>query len=103
MVGKPRRIEPHRQPGTVAPVQLSLALSKPHPAHPERAVTRVLPIADRVALPDLRMTTAEVLRVVGVHRTTLFRWMRKGAFPPRHHSGGWLRSDIEHWLSRRSE
>ncbi|HBZ71237.1 MAG TPA: DNA-binding protein [Deltaproteobacteria bacterium] len=49
------------------------------------------------------MTTAEVLRVVGVHRTTLFRWMRKGAFPSKHHSGGWLRSDIEHWLSRRSE
>lgn len=48
------------------------------------------------------MSTAEVLRVVGVHRVTLFRWARKGRFPPKHVAGGWLRSDIEFWLSRRA-
>lgn len=48
------------------------------------------------------MTTAEVLRVVGVHRVTLFRWTRKGSFPPKQVSGGWLRSDIEQWLSHRA-
>ncbi|MBS0577763.1 MAG: AlpA family phage regulatory protein [Proteobacteria bacterium] len=47
------------------------------------------------------MTTKQVLRVVGVHRTTLFRWTKLGIFPRRHTLGGWLRSEIELWLSRR--
>ena len=55
-----------------------------------------------MALLDQRMTTAEVLRVVGVHRVTLFRWTRKGTFPPKHIFGGWLRSDIERWLARKA-
>lgn len=83
-------------------MQLSLALSAPPAGRAKRPIKRALPSVDRVALSDLRMTTPEVLRVVGVHRATLFRWMRKGTFPPKHHSGGWLRSDVEHWLSRRS-
>lgn len=57
--------------------------------------------AERLAYLDQRMTTGEVLRVVGVHRATLYRWTRKGAFPAKHHSGGWLRSDIDTWLSSR--
>ncbi|MBS0377233.1 MAG: AlpA family phage regulatory protein [Proteobacteria bacterium] len=52
---------------------------------------------------DQRITTKQVLRVVGVHRTTLFRWTRLGLFPPRLGSGGWLRSDVDDWLSRRME
>ena len=48
------------------------------------------------------MTTAQVIRVVGVHRTTLFRWTQLGLFPPKHLLGGWLRSDIEEWLTQRA-
>jgi predicted DNA-binding transcriptional regulator AlpA len=51
---------------------------------------------------DLRMNTSEVLRVVGVHRSTLYRWTRAGFFPVKHPAGGWLRSDIESWLSQRA-
>lgn len=49
------------------------------------------------------MTTREVLRIVGVNRSTVFRWMRKGLFPQKHVSGGWLRSDVERWLSVRAK
>lgn len=95
-------IETQKRPGTLGPLQLPLPLSQPPPRRSEPAIDGPLPHAERVALLDQRMTTAEVLRVVGVHRATLFRWTRKGTFPPKHHSGGWLRSDVEHWLSHRS-
>ena len=102
MAAKLSAVEKHGE-GTLAPVQLSLTLSVPSPGRAKRLIKRAPPSVDRVAFSDLRMTTPEVQRVVGVHRATLFRWMRKGTFPPKHHSGGWLRSDIEHWLSHRPD
>jgi predicted DNA-binding transcriptional regulator AlpA len=83
-------------PGIEAPQQLSLGLLDPPPWRRESSIKRSTSNRERIALLDQRMTTAEVLRVVGVHRVTLFRWTRKGAFPPKHFSGGWLRSDIEY-------
>src|SRR6202043_2423885 len=56
---------------------------------------------ERLAPLDQRMSTAEVLRVVGVNRSTLFRWTKKGRFPGKHGSGGWLRSDVERWLAEK--
>jgi predicted DNA-binding transcriptional regulator AlpA len=54
----------------------------------------------RPRLPMLdRLSTREVLRVIGVNRSTLFRWTKKGRFPRKHKSGKWLRSDVERWLS----
>jgi predicted DNA-binding transcriptional regulator AlpA len=84
------------------PQQLSLLLEVPRSKpKPRRA------LADRLERPgilalDQRMTTAEVLRVVGVNRSTLFRWVEKGRFPRKHVSGGWLRSDIELWLAEKT-
>jgi predicted DNA-binding transcriptional regulator AlpA len=56
----------------------------------------------RILALDQRMSTAEVLRVVGVNRSTLFRWIQKGRFPRKHVSGGWLRSEIEVWLAEKT-
>jgi len=51
-------------------------------------------------LPALdRLTVREVLKVVPINRSTLFRWVNSGRFPKRHKAGGWLRSDIEKWLT----
>lgn len=82
-------------------LQLSLSLLMPGDS-PKLPAKKPGPKLERFALLDQRMSTAEVLRIVGVHRVTLFRWTRKGTFPPKHSSGGWLRSDIEHWLSCRT-
>jgi predicted DNA-binding transcriptional regulator AlpA len=91
-----------RLTGDECPQQLSLLLQAPRPKpRPRRAVTGKSD-RPRILALDQRMSTAEVLRVVGVNRSTLFRWIQKGRFPRKHASGGWLRSDIEHWLSRRA-
>jgi len=60
-------------------------------------------VMDRFAGMDARLSTSEVVRVVGVNRSTLFRWCKKGAFPQKHISGGWLRSDIERWFAIKAE
>jgi predicted DNA-binding transcriptional regulator AlpA len=44
------------------------------------------------------MSTSEVLRVLGVNRSTLFRWTKRGRFPRKHALGGWLRFEVEFWL-----
>jgi predicted DNA-binding transcriptional regulator AlpA len=82
-------------------MQLPLLFDQP-PA-PERSIrpspqARSLEpkLTDRL---DQRMPTREVLRIVGVNRSTVFRWIRKGLFPQKHVAGGWLRSDVEKWLS----
>ena len=88
----------------VRPVQLSLMLVVP-PVSPKvaPAETPTPPlIADRLAGMDARMSTSDVVRVVGVNRSTLFRWCKKGLFPPKHISGGWLRSDIEKWFAAKA-
>ena len=84
------------------PQQLPLNLDA-HPPPPKRS-SGTMSQKHRFSRPvlDVRMSTAEVLRVVGVHRTTLYRWSRAGLFPLKHASGGWLRSDIELWLSLRA-
>src|SRR5437764_11482769 len=86
--------------GAARPRQLPLlfgpggsSLRAPRPAIPP------VPKPDRLAPLDQRMSTAEVLRVVGVNRSTLFRWTKSGRFPGKHVSGGWLRSDVERWLA----
>jgi predicted DNA-binding transcriptional regulator AlpA len=67
------------------------------PSPPAESPMR-LPIVDRLAGMDARMSTSDVVRIVGVNRSTLFRWCKKGLFPQKHISGGWLRSDVEQWF-----
>jgi len=59
--------------------------------------------SDRFAGMDTRMSTTDVVRVVGVNRSTLFRWCKRGTFRQKHISGGWLRSDVEKWFAMKAE
>ena len=88
------------------PVQLPLLLIIPTersrataaPETPKRSLE-----TDRFAGMDARMSTTDVVRVVGVNRSTLFRWCKRGTFPQKHISGGWLRSDVEKWFATKAE
>jgi predicted DNA-binding transcriptional regulator AlpA len=53
----------------------------------------------RLGQLDQRMSTNEVLRILGINRSTLYRWRKKRKFPPKHDSGGWRRSDVEKWFA----
>ena len=88
------------------PEQLTLTFDPPkEPAvrPPRQDKPRTSTAIERFATLDQRMTTTDVLRVVGVNRSTIFRWVRRGLFPQRHASGGWLRSEVEKWLSEKME
>lgn len=49
----------------------------------------------------------EVLRMIGVSRTTLWRMVQAGAFPPpvriTDRSRGYLLEDVESWMKARAE
>lgn len=92
-----------RQSGENAhPLQLSLIFDAPLAEALRSPPTQGVPTntaLQRFAHLDQRMTTTDVLRVVGVNRSTIFRWVKRGIFPQRHVCGGWLRSDVEKWLA----
>lgn len=86
------------------PVQLSLHFSPPKPnrasaAKPSNGKARNALPDVRLAAMDQRLSTRDVVLVVGVNRSTIFRWTKSGRFPQKHKSGGWLRSDVERWLA----
>jgi predicted DNA-binding transcriptional regulator AlpA len=91
------------------PQQLPLMFEPPPTSSPPRSQSIQKPrpptaaAIERFASLDQRMTTTDVLRVVGVNRSTLFRWVKRGTFPQRHASGGWLRSDVERWLAEKMD
>ena len=89
------------------PQQLSLTFGpspgSSHPSAQSAEKPRTARAIARFANLDQRMTTTDVLRVVGVNRSTIFRWVKKGTFPQRHASGGWLRSDVERWLAEKMD
>jgi len=57
---------------------------------------------DRVAGMDQVLGTHDVERITGKHRCTIYRWVVAGTFPAKRAGGGrgWLRSDVEKWLSQ---
>lgn len=104
---RPNMTVSRRQNATTGdcPVQLPLVLVVPRVSSPRIPPAESLkrpPIADRLAGMDARMSTSDVVRIVGVNRSTLFRWCKKGLFPPKHISGGWLRSDVEKWFAAKA-
>jgi predicted DNA-binding transcriptional regulator AlpA len=103
-----RRLRVSRnEAGNSHPQQLSLIFDPPESSAQRREPTNnsqaVSVVVERFANLDQRMTTTDVLRVVGVNRSTIFRWTKRGLFPQRHASGGWLRSDVEKWLAEKME
>lgn len=52
------------------------------------------------------LTTSDVLSFVGMSRSTLDRWIKKGLFPPPAIKQGktnlWLIGDIHSWLEQRT-
>jgi predicted DNA-binding transcriptional regulator AlpA len=80
------------------PRQLELALRQPDAALPVKRRSDFQKLRNRIDSLDRRLTAAEVVRLVGCHRATLFRWRRQGKFPEKHPFGGWRQSDIERWL-----
>lgn len=63
---------------------------------------RPLTAAETVAV---YLTIAEVLALIGVSYTTLWRWQAQGRFPHRRRLGpnrvGFLRSEVEEWIRSR--
>ena len=87
--------------GAARPHQLPLLLIPSSSAGRSAPAKHLVVRSERLGALDQRMSTAEVLRVVGVNRSTLFRWTKRGRFPRKHVSGGWLRSDVERWLAEK--
>ena len=84
--------------------QLPLSVKKSPPARRSALVRgerseRSLP--ERVAGIDQVLSTRDIERITGRHRCTVYRWVCAGTFPPKRAGGGrgWLRSDVECWLS----
>ena len=71
----------------------------PPPATPAlESVPR--PRTTRLAGIDQVLSTKEVEQITGRHRCTIYRWVCAGTFPAKRAGGrGWLRSDVERWLS----
>lgn len=85
------------------PLQLALTIRNsalPRTGAPERK-ERERPLAGRLDGIDQVLSTHDVERITGRHRCTLYRWVLAGTFPAKRAGGGrgWLRSDIERWLT----
>lgn len=65
----------------------------------------VLTDRERLAGIDQVLSTRDVEQITGRHRCTIYRWVCAGTFPPKRAGGGrgWLRSDIERWLTGADE
>ena len=48
----------------------------------------------------------DITEILGVSKSTIYKWMKEGSFPPGLLLGpktrGWFAEDIENWLSERS-
>ncbi|EJL6396513.1 AlpA family transcriptional regulator [Vibrio cidicii] len=49
----------------------------------------------------------EVKEIVGVSKSTIYKWMNEGQFPAKVSLGprcvGWLNTDIDNWLKERCD
>ncbi|MCH9647757.1 MAG: AlpA family phage regulatory protein [Deltaproteobacteria bacterium] len=53
------------------------------------------------------LRTNQVIHLLGISRVTLWRWERKGLFPPKVRLGpnvvGWKETDLDAWLDSKSQ
>ena len=82
--------------------QLVLARS----GHPRKSASAAhdepeRPLPERVAGMDQVLGTRDIERITGRHRCTVYRQVCAGTFPQKRAGDGrgWLRSDVERWLS----
>ena len=77
------------------------ATTRPLPRLPVRQERQERTLPERVIGIDQVLSTHDVERITGRHRCTIYRWVRAGSFPAKRAGGGkgWLRSDIERWLT----
>src|SRR3954471_14609439 len=76
-----------RQGGSGTPLQLPLLFESAAPSDrggKETPRSQIHPKQGQADALDQRMPTREVLRIIGVNRSTVFRWIRKGLFPQKH-------------------
>jgi len=68
-------------------------------------MTKLITAADSTPAPERLLRQAEVLRLCGVSRVTLWHWRRRGAFPVALKLSpaliGWRESDIVEWQRTR--
>jgi predicted DNA-binding transcriptional regulator AlpA len=81
------------------PIEVSPKYSVAPSRHDPVVVAGVRSSGNALQTDDAILRTPDVVRIVNHHRCTLYRWMRKGAFPQRHRGKGWKRSEIERWLA----
>jgi predicted DNA-binding transcriptional regulator AlpA len=82
--------------------QLPLTVNQDRPRRsPTVRERQASPSPTRIAGIDQVLSTREVEQITGRHRCTIYRWVCAGTFPPKRAGGGrgWLRSDIERWLT----
>jgi prophage regulatory protein len=84
---------------TEATRQLPLPIGPPATPRSTSPPPRQLRATDTAVATDQLLKTRQVLQIAGCHRSTIYRRMRAGTFPPQHSSKGWRRSDIERWLA----
>jgi predicted DNA-binding transcriptional regulator AlpA len=88
-----------------------LPLANPHPQLPlAMEFPAILVPPDRRSRQSLAAKVAtsrilrmrDVVRLTGVHRSTIHRWIQAGRFPvkdaPRHRPTGWLDTTYERWV-----
>ncbi len=62
-------------------------------------------MSDHPLNEKVRIKIADVERLTGVHRQTVWRWYTKSDFPKPHHIGRdrfWMRSEVEAWLEQQT-
>lgn len=71
------------------------------PDSPDSTSSRLLRTA------AIYLTVAEVVTLIGVSYTTLWRWQAQGRFPPRRklgpHRVGFLKAEVEDWIYSRPQ
>jgi predicted DNA-binding transcriptional regulator AlpA len=82
--------------------QLSLAIeTDPVPTGVAHRPSNRKPSVKRELALDPIVYMSDVVVIVGRHRSTIHRWIKRHWFPapsmPPEHPLGWLRSELEHW------
>ena len=62
-----------------------------------------------MSLSDKYIKVGEISKILGVSRSTIYKWVEEGSFPKPVHFGDatknstmrWVQSELEEWLAKR--